>query len=363
MSSTPLSLGPAVRLVAEREILASVRSKPFLISTALLLAFVFVGVLLAGFQAKGSATPDSVTVAATAESSVLLESTTHVTVTIVDSAAEAEALVQAGTTEAAVVVGTDSKISVIAKTEAPSSLVKQLTVTPTVTLLDPPSDSGFMGYLVSIAFAVLFLMAATIFGNAIAQSVVVEKQTRVVEILISTIPVRALLAGKVIGNTVLAFAQIAAIAALAVIAMTLTGQEALLQLIGAPILWFVLFFLVGFTLLAALFASFASLVSRQEDLASAISPITMLVMLPYVATLLFYNNDAVMTLMSYIPFSAPIAMPLRLFLGTAQWWEPIVSLLVLIVSVIIVLALGSRIYRNSLLHTGAKRKLLSALRG
>ncbi|MFX5634542.1 ABC transporter permease, partial [Acinetobacter baumannii] len=73
-------------------------------------------------------------------------------------------------------------------------------------------------------FGIVFLIAASTFGGTIAQSVVEEKQTRVVEILISAIPVRALLAGKVLGNTVLAMAQIVLLAAVAVIGLAVTDQ-------------------------------------------------------------------------------------------------------------------------------------------
>ena len=76
---------------------------------------------------------------------------------------------------------------------------------PPVELLEPRRRrTRRLRYLVAIGFGVVFLLAASLFGGTIAQSVVEEKQTRVVELLISAIPVRALLAGKVIGNTVLA---------------------------------------------------------------------------------------------------------------------------------------------------------------
>src|SRR3546814_6356011 len=83
---------------------------------------------------------------------------------------------------------------------------------PTVELLDPEgATDGILRYFVALGFGIVFLMAASLFGGTIAQSVVEEKQTRVVEILISAIPVRTLLAGKVVGSTILAMAQIVAL--------------------------------------------------------------------------------------------------------------------------------------------------------
>jgi ABC-2 type transport system permease protein len=67
--------------------------------------------------------------------------------------------------------------------------------------------------------------------------------------------------------------------------------------------------------------------------------------------------------MSYVPFSAPVAMPLRLYLGQAQWWEPLISLAVLVATCAGAIWVGARIYRNSLLRMGARVKLAEALRG
>ena len=154
--------------------------------------------------------------------------------------------------------------------------------------------------------------------DTIAQSVVEEKQTRVVEILMSAIPVRALLAGKVVGNSIMALGQIVAIALLVGIGMAVTGQRVLLADLGPAIGWFAVFFAFGFVLLASLFAATGAMVSRQEDIGATTTPLTILVTLPYFLVIFFNNNELVLAIMSYVPFSAPIAMPLRLFLETAQ---------------------------------------------
>src|SRR5690606_9560133 len=115
----------------------------------------------------------------------------------------------------------------------------------------------------------------------IAQSVVEEKSTRVIEILLAAVPTRVLFTGKVLGTSLLAFSQIALIAAMAIVGLTVTGQDALLVGLGGPVLWFVAFFVVGFVMLAALFAATGAMVSRQEDIGSTTTPVMMLVMIPY----------------------------------------------------------------------------------
>ena len=145
-------------------------------------------------------------------------------------------------------------------------------------------------------------------------------------------------------------------------AAALLGPVALLALVGPAVLWFVVFFLFGFVLLASLFAAAASLVSRQEDVGAVTAPVTYLVMIPYFAVIFFNDNPVVMTVMSYVPFSAPVGMPMRLFLGEAAWWEPLVALAILVVSAIAVVLIGAKIYERSLLRTGPRVRLREVLR-
>src|SRR5690606_5312831 len=100
-----------------------------------------------------------------------------------------------------------------------------------------------------------FFMFSLMFGLGIAQSVVTEKQTRVVELLVATIPVRPLLAGKLAGNSLLVFGQVAVLALLTPVALRLGDQEELLAMVSGAVGWFVPFFIFGFLLLAALWAA------------------------------------------------------------------------------------------------------------
>ena len=140
-----------------------------------------------------------------------------------------------------------------------------LAETPPVVLLTPESTDSGLRYIVALGLGLVFLLSAQLFGSTIAQSVVEEKQTRVVELLISAMPVRALLAGKVLGNTILAMGQILILAAIAVVGLTVTGQNEVLRVIGAPMAWFAVFFLFGFVLLAASIALLVLLVPRADN--------------------------------------------------------------------------------------------------
>jgi ABC-2 type transport system permease protein len=349
-------------LVADREVRMRLRSKAFIISSAILLLAVIASIVAGSIF--GTSASSSVTRVAVVGDSEAFAQVATLDVTEAGSVDDAEKLVRSGDVDAAIVPGDGpTGIGILALDEAPGDLVQLLSVSPEVTLLEPAEPNSGLAYLVGLGFGIVFFMAATIFGSTIAQSVVEEKSTRVVEILMSAISARALLAGKVIGNTVLAFGQIVLIAVAAIVGLMVTGQDALLGDLGPSIVWFVVFFAVGFVLLAAMFAAAAALVSRQEDIGSVTTPVMMLVMIPYFLIVFAWDNDLVLAIMSYVPFSAPIGMPMRIFLGTAQWWEPLLSLVIILATTVVVVLFGSRIYANSLLRTGARVKVREALRG
>ncbi|RNE67451.1 ABC transporter permease [Cryobacterium tepidiphilum] len=341
--------------------MARIRSKVFLVSTGILLVAAVASVVIGGLV---SAHPSLPKVAVVGSAAQLVDQATALEAVPADDTDAAEQLVRDGTVDAAVVPGGDTLlgVTVIAKDSPPSDVLGALSVTPPVTLLDPPQQNGFLVYLVALGFGLVFFMSAMTFGSTIAQSVVEEKQTRVVEILLSTISARALLTGKVAGNSIMAFGQIVLIGLLVSLGMAVTGQHTLLGDVGPSIIWFAVFFAIGFVLLAALYAATASLVSRQEDVGSATSPVMLLVMIPYFLVIFFNDNDFVLAIMSYIPFSAPVGMPMRVFLGSAAWWEPLVSLAILLATTLAVILLGARVYSNSLLRMGAKVPLKEALR-
>jgi ABC-2 type transport system permease protein len=360
--TTPASpFWSSVGLVADREIRSKLRSKAFLVSGLILLLAVLASIVFGSLAAQNR---EDIRVAVAPGVTDVLSGVEGIDATAAADVAEAEDLVRAGTVEAAIVPD-DGPLGyrIVADDSAPDDLVMLLAERPEVQLLDPTATPPFLVYLVALGFGLIFFISAITFGATIAQSVVEEKSTRVVELLLSAIPARALLAGKVIGNSVLALGQIVLIALVATVALALTGQQNLLTSVGPSVLWFVAFFAIGFVLLAAIFAASAALVSRQEDVGSVTSPVTMLVMIPYFLVVFFNDNDLVLGVMSYVPFSAPVGMPMRIFLGTAEWWEPVLSLAIMVATTAAAVALGARIYENSLLRMGGRVKLREAIRG
>ncbi|MEO3937460.1 ABC transporter permease [Dermatophilaceae bacterium Soc4.6] len=226
-------------------------------------------------------------------------------------------------------------------------------------LLKPAQDTTTR-YAVSFAFAFLFYLASLLFGMAIASSVVEEKQSRVIEILVAAVPVRQLLLGKVAGTTALAMVQMVLFVGVGLVGVSFTDYRTILPSLAAASGWFLVFFLVDFAALACLWAAAGALATRNEDLQSTTPALTTVL----VATLFLglVAQGTVQVVASYVPIVSTIAMPLRLFAGTASWWEAVLSLGLTCAFAFGAVLLGERLYSRSLLQTQRRLSVREALR-
>lgn len=227
--------------------------------------------------------------------------------------------------------------------------------------LDGQEDNAGFVALVTFIFALLFYMSAVTFGYLISGSVVQEKQSRIVEIIATAIPLRQLLAGKVVGNSVLAFAQIVLFGAVGLAAVSFTEFSRLVTSLSTAVGWFVLFFVVGFLALACLYAVAGALASRAEDLQSTTAPMTMVLILVYIAGSI--ASGTALQVISFLPIFSVVAMPARILAGEAMWWEPVVALVLMAGFAAATIVIGERIYRRSLMQTRGKLSWRQGLRG
>lgn len=402
--SRGIGFWPAVRVVAERELFVKLRDRTFLISTVVTLLFVVVAFTLPSLLAGG---PDEYRVAAAgpvAEEVVgSLESATaedgedgpDLTVEAVGAAdaAAAEQLVRDGEADVALVdtgPGGDAPVEVVGDTDVPADLAAlvdatltdravaealqglgadEATVTDALTpvdtperLLDPDGAQSTEALLLEFAFAAVFFFTALTFGLTIAQSVTEEKQQRVVELLVAAVPVRAVLVGKIAGNVVLAIGQIVLLLAVGLLAASIVGDGQFVPLLANSAGWFVLFFIFGFVMLSCLWAAAGSLASRYEDLGATTLPIQLFVTLPFLFAVSI-REGPVRVAMSYIPFSSPIVMPQRLVSGEAQWWEAVLSLVLIVATALVLVLAAERLYRGSVLRTRGRVSLRDAWAG
>lgn len=233
-----------------------------------------------------------------------------------------------------------------------------------VRALDPP-DGGDRAAGTQVAFFVLFVLYGQIFGYgiAVASGIVEEKSTRVVEVVLASIRPAHLLAGKVLGIGVVGLLQLLTIAVVGVALVALTGVVDLppgtLQAVGLAIAWF----LLGYAFYACAFAVVGAIVSRQEELQNASTPLTLTIFaaLGLSTAAVADPSSTLARVGSFLPPTAPLVMPMRMTLGGVEPWEIVVSIALMVVAIVAVVALAARVYQAGALRTGQRIRLRQAL--
>ena len=218
----------------------------------------------------------------------------------------------------------------------------------------------------AVAFVAVLLLYGQLFGYGVwvATGVIEEKNSRVVEVLLSAIRARQLMAGKIAGIGALGLLQLIFIAIFAITLASATGAIDLpsdsFSAAALTVGWFVL----GFAFYAAMFAVAGALVSRMEELQNAIVPINLLIFASFLISIgaLQDPDSTIARIASVLPISSALAMPVRMVLGSATRWEILASLALVVGSTALLIPLAGRVYAGAVLRTGAKVKLRDAWR-
>lgn len=226
---------------------------------------------------------------------------------------------------------------------------------------DEDKDAANRGF--AFMGVVLLFISIITYGQWIALGVIEEKTSRVVEVVLGTVPARYLMAGKILGIGALAFAQLLLVGSTALIAAALTDTLTIPDAAGTAVFAVIVWFLLGFTFYATAYAATGSLVSRQEDAQNAAFPLTMVLVVSYaIATSALVEDNIVARIASFLPPFAPTTMPIRMTTGDAALWEVVVSITIMIVSVIGMIRLAARIYTGGILGAGGRTKMREAWR-
>jgi ABC-2 type transport system permease protein len=374
-------------LIAEREISTKLRDKTFIGSTVVMLLIVMAAVIIPAILAgKGGA--DKIAVIDDGGARVVQQASATkggdgYEITRAADRPAAEKLVTDGDVKAALLPGDDGYV-VLGKDRLDAGIESALReaaatvgmetnagkagLTPTqlhagtkvdTKLLNPGPLPDLVSQFVNIGLALVFYMTALGFGMMIAQSVVQEKESRVVEILAAAVPIRSLLWGKVLGNTVLALSQVVVIAAASLIGLLATNQAAVLEVVAPVAGWFVVFFVLGFVALAGLWAVAGSLATRQEDLGSTTLPGQMILMIPFFFSV--FAGSSAKTVASFVPIASSMSMPGRMLTEDVPVWQPLVAIAILLAATVLIVRLGARLYERTLLQTGRRLGYREAL--
>lgn len=386
-----------VFLVARREILIRLRSRVFAGSTVVMVVLVAGGILAASyFQVGTPSQPAAVHVGFSGGSQALEQSFRSTatalgeTVTVTDvadpgtgrSQVEAGTLDMAvsGTATAPVAVASESlpSLAEIALDAAaqdarlaaagltPAVITSVRAVVPVERVQPTGSSKPFnQGAVAGLVVGILLFMALGMYGNFVSQGVVEEKATRMMEILLATVRPAELLAGKIIGIGLVATLQLGVVAAAALSAGSISHTVSIPALgvveVGSYLVWFEL----GFLLYAAAYATVAALVSRQEEVAGATAPISLLLGVSY---LLMYfalarPTSPLTTVLSFLPPTAPTLMSVRIAEGLAEPWQVALAMALTLATIGGVVWLAGRVYANSAMRIGARVRFMDAFRG
>lgn len=386
-----------VRLVMVREFSTRVRTKPFLITNIIMIVAVVGAIIAASIIMSGLSGRDSVGVVGSASSlsarltAVGDEQSHAVEAKQIDSAAAARDQVTAGDLDAALVPD-GAQYSVIVKTklspelrsvidtavsgQASTEALRSLGVDPSkvaaavaksrvnVDAVDPPKPHAVQRLTIAWAALLLMFFQILMFGLYVANGVVEEKSSRVVEVLLATIRPLHLLWGKVIGIGAVGLVQLIVIGGCALAAVTATG---IIDVSGTAVVVFasvVGWFILGYLFFAVLYAAAGSLVSRQEDVNVASMPITLLFMAMYIVSVLTVSDptNKVGAVMAWIPPFSSMLMPLRVASGEANAVQIVLTVVLMLVVTAILAYVAARIYRHSILHSGDRLGWRQALR-
>ncbi len=234
--------------------------------------------------------------------------------------------------------------------------------------------------MLAFGMTILIFMIIVMYGNWIAMSVVEEKTSRVMEVVLNAATPFQLLAGKVFGVGAVALTQYAAVVAAGLLAI-LAQQSVASVVLGAGgstvalpeglspgmLLLFGVYGVLGFLLYASLFAAAASLVSRQEDVNSVVMPMTLLATAGYIVGIyaamgLLDIGSWWIVVLTQVPFLSPFMMLGRAAAAAAEPWEIVLSIALLGAAIAAAIWLAARIYAVGVLLYGQRPGTRAVLR-
>jgi ABC-2 type transport system permease protein len=380
----------AVGLVARREIVTRTRERSFHVATLVTIGILAAIVVLPNALGLGdrSATvvvssPAGERVAAAAQPgarALKLALTTEQA-----GAAQARARVRDGTADAAL-VGTEPAVlvrsslgddlgavlrqaSATVRSEAAlaqaglSAQQRRAVLQPQplrVVELEPDRNDQAQGFATVAIFLLFFQLIG--YGYWIAAGIVEEKASRVVELLLSTIRPRELLAGKVAGIGLVALGQLALIGVIGLVLAIATGSVDVPGDAAGALIIVLAFFLLGYAFYSAMFAVAGALVPRQEEIQNVTTPIQIVLFATYFLSFQAVSEPGgpLAQVLSFIPPTAAIVLPVRVIAGDIPAWEIALGSLLLAAAAAAMLLAAARIYANAVLRTGSRVRLREA---
>lgn len=221
-------------------------------------------------------------------------------------------------------------------------------------------EQGIGNMILAFVFAFLLYMSLLIGGTMTMSSVLEEKTSKVVEVLLSSVSGRELMAGKIVGSTITSLAQmIIWLSPLIVIMSTtwITLPERVKIDAGLGYLVYFLFnFGLGLLIYQGLFSTVGAIFNDQQEAQQGVFPLIMLILIPFFIcfTMLRNPDNQIAVIASYLPFTNILVMPCRFTLVDMSFIYPLISCLVNVATLVIIFPVAGKIYKIGILRTGTK---------
>ena len=223
-------------------------------------------------------------------------------------------------------------------------------------------EEGFGSLVLSYLFTFLLYMSLLLMGQMIMQSVIEEKTSRIVEVILSSVNSRELMTAKILGSGVTGLLQMAIWLSPIILIMSTTWfvlpQEVMFQITTTQIIFFLLNFFMGLLIFLGLFATIGAIFDNPQDAQSGLWPVMLLIMIPFfIAISLVQNpNSGIAKIAAFVPFSNIIVMPARMTILEVPLWHLVVSMGISILTLLGIFPIAGKIYRVGVLRTGKKPK-------
>lgn len=236
-----------------------------------------------------------------------------------------------------------------------------------------------LGQTVGLVYIMLFVIyfSVIMYASMIAMEVATEKSSRVMEILISSMPPIQQMFAKLLGIGLVGITQLAIIIGGGSLSLKLNQKSETASSVGGflnltdvsatTVIYAVIFFLLGYFLYATLAAFLGSVVSRIEDVQQTITPMTLLVVAGFMIAMFGLNapDAGFITVTSFIPFFTPMIMFLRVGMLDIPFWQAAAGIGITLLTIVILAVIGARIYKGGVLiysNSSAFKAIKQALR-
>ncbi|MEW5842990.1 MAG: ABC transporter permease [Bacteroidota bacterium] len=223
-------------------------------------------------------------------------------------------------------------------------------------------EEGYGSLILSYVFTFLLYISLLLTGQLMLQSVIEEKSSKIVEVILSSVSPRELMTGKIIGSALTALIQmsiwLAAIITVTSSAIYALPPEVMVSITTTQVVFLMVNFAVGLVLFLSLFGMMGAIFDNPQDAQSGMWPVMLLIIIPFlVAMSMMQNpNSPIANAAALIPFTSVMVMPVKMTLVEVPVWQLFACVVLNIAAIFLVFPIAGKIYRVGILRTGKKPK-------